>query len=94
MSIFPFIPKDHEKLPDHYGATIFYITGGQESFDLASHRFIKESNSFEICTKEDIWEIIPLSSIKKIQFDKRFSTIVVISQEQEREKLKNEERVS
>lgn len=86
MSILPFIPKENDKLPDHYGATIFYITGDRESFDLASHRFVKESTSFELCTKEDIWEIIPLSSIKKIQFDKKFSSIIAIKDEMESKK--------
>lgn len=79
-----FIPKDNPELPDSYSITIDYLTGGSERFDCASYQYIKDLNILELVLKEDIWVVIPFSSIKKFSFDKRFSKLMAIFQEKQK----------
>lgn len=76
MTVMPFIPKEDAKLPDHYGMKMFYLDGKMEEFELASHRL--GSSILEFVTRDDVWHWIPLTAIKRVEFDKRFSTIVAI----------------
>lgn len=73
----PFIPKDDERFPDHYGIIIHYVTGKKDDFE-GLHYIIKETSTIEIVTKDDVWNLIPISSILRIEFDKRFSTVVAL----------------
>lgn len=81
MSFLPF--KKEADLPDNYGVKLFYLNGNKDEFELASHRIDNELKMFEFVTKDDFWNWIPLSSIARVEFDKRFSKIVA-----EKEKLK------
>lgn len=76
------LPKEDPELPDHYGADIFYITGGSEKIEVASHAILKNAEVFEILTKDDEWVLLPLAGIKKIVLDKRWSKVVAIRAKQ------------
>jgi len=73
-----FIPKQNNELPDAYGIKIIDIMGKEESFEIASHRL--NNGLFEFVTKDDIWNWIVMDNIKRIEFDKRFSKIIVIKE--------------
>ncbi len=77
----PFIPKDNQELPDSYKMKIFFNAGGIEEHEVAMHKIIKESEVIEFVSSEDRWFIVPLCSIKKIEFDKNFSKIVALKNE-------------
>jgi hypothetical protein len=72
----PFIKKDHNALPDTYGLTIYYLDGRKEDFELASHHLGEKI--FEFCTKDDLHMWIPMTAVKRIEWDKRFSKIVAV----------------
>lgn len=70
-----FIPKEIQNLPDAYSMTIAFIDGKTETFEIASHKLGEKL--LEIVTHEDeLWHWIPLTNVKRISFDKRFSNIV------------------
>ncbi len=71
------LQKDHSDLPDHYGIKFWYITGGEETFEVANH-FPITKDYFEFWSKDNKLNLIPLSSIKRLEFDKEFSKIVEI----------------
>lgn len=81
-----FIPKQNQVLPDAYGITIAYVNGQKEAFEAASHNLNKDTNVFEFTTKDDLWSWVPLSSVQRLEFDKRFSKIIA---EKEKELAKN-----
>jgi hypothetical protein len=80
MNILPFLPKDDQELPDNYGATIYYVNGKKEEFELAQHRLNDKTMVVEFATKEDLWSWVPLSSIQRIEFDKRLSKLVALKE--------------
>lgn len=76
MNALPFIPKEMQELPDNYGMTIYYVNGKKDDFELAQHHLNKEQGMVEFVTKDDLWNWVPLSSIQRVEFDKRMSKIV------------------
>jgi hypothetical protein len=81
-----FIPKQNHALPDVYGLTIEYNAGGKETVEIASHKFITELRAFEYVTSDDLWELVPFESIKRIKFDKSFSKIVAAREKEMKSK--------
>ena len=79
-----FIPKDDQRLPDYYGVKIHYVTGKVDDLQIASHTFLKEIECLEFVTHEDLWYNVPVSSIVKLEFDKSFSKIVALREEQKK----------
>jgi len=73
--VLPFIPKENSDIPDYYGMKILYVNGKIEEID-GSHTIIKDTSTVEILSKDDVFSFVPISSIQRIEFDKRFSTIV------------------
>ena len=71
-----FIPKDDQELPDSYGATIHYLDGKREDFRLAWHTLDRSTMTFEFITDDDLCSWVPLASIKRIAWDRDFSTVV------------------
>ena len=79
MNVLPFIPKDDQALPDCWGIKIFYVDGRAESFEGIHCMPIKEG-LFEFRTHEgDLVNYVVLSSVKRIEFDSRFSKVIEIS---------------
>ena len=78
----PYLKKSNQNLPDNYGVKIYYVTGKVETFELASHSFTKDSGLFEFTTKEDLWNWVPISSVQRIEFDKRFSEVMAIREKE------------
>ena len=89
----PFIPKDDQELPDQYMMTVSFHSGSPLELEVASHRvldsirgpmgeFIAASAApmLEYVTKDDVWGLIPVSSIKALVFDKRFSRVMELRQ--------------
>ena len=70
--------KEDNELPDSYGIKIIYVNSKSDYFDVASHRIIKETGTIEFVTKDDIWHIIPISSIQRMEFDRSFSKVVAL----------------
>jgi len=81
--MFPFLKKDDNRMPNNYAMTVEYLDGSSDTFELASHHL--GQNILEFITKDDIIHWVRLETIKKVNFDKRFSKIVHIKQEKERE---------
>jgi hypothetical protein len=97
MTVMPFIPKENQELPDHYGMKVYYLNGTTEEFEVASHtvidkvyertqegrRLIGPSSvpTLEFVTKDDVWSQIPYTSIRRMEFDKRFSKILALAKE-------------
>lgn len=79
--ILPFIPKEDQRLPDSYSVTIHYVTGIKETFDLASHSYSKDTGMLEFWTKHDLMSWVPMSSVRRIEFDKNFTEIISIKNE-------------
>lgn len=80
------LEKEHKDIPDHYNVHIWYITGGDEIFKVANHFPIK-NEFFEFWSKDNKLNVIPLSSIKRIEFDTNFSKLVEIKEKIDREKM-------
>ena len=78
--IHPFIKKEHPEIPDAYAVKIFYLDGKMEEFNVAQHRALTEISMLELVSNDDVWFLVPFSSIKKIEFDKNFSKIMDIKQ--------------
>lgn len=78
MSVLPFIPKDDQKLPDWYSMTVKFIDGTSDTFKVAAHKL--GDKVFEFVTFEDEWHWVPLQCVKILSFDKSFSKIVAIKQ--------------
>lgn len=88
--ILPFIPKLFGDLPDNYGVKIIYVNGKEEAFELASHILNKDLGIFEFTTKDDIWSWVPVSSVQRIEFDKRFSKIMSVKEKEAQKNIKSE----
>jgi hypothetical protein len=86
-NVLPFIQKIFSDLPDNYAVVVKYVTGKEETLELASHNLNKELGIFEFVTKDDVWSWIPISSIQRLEFDKRFSKIMAIKEEDEKKKI-------
>lgn len=78
----PFLKKMFSGIPDNYSVKIIYVTGSEETFELASHTLTRETGIFEFVTKDDVWHWVPLSSVQRIEFDKRFSKIIDIKEKE------------
>ncbi len=78
MNIKTFLPKENHDLPDNYGLKIFYVTGKSEEFEIAQHNLNKECGMLEFATKDDLWNWVPLSSVLRIEYDKRLSQIIAL----------------
>ena len=81
----PFIPKQDQELPDNYGVKICYVSLPCEEFEIASHRL--NDGLFEFETKDDLWNWVPMTSVARIEFDKRFSKIMAVKEKRDRNKL-------
>lgn len=68
--------KEHPDLPDFYKIEVHYFQGSKEEFEVVSHSIMKETKVLELVTKDDLWNLIPLSTVKRISFDRNFSKIV------------------
>ena len=67
----PYIPKQCPGIPDSYGIKVHYHSGDIDSFQ-GLHSLIRDTQSLEIVTKDNEWTLIPMTSIKKVIFDKNF----------------------
>jgi hypothetical protein len=86
----PVLLKDDSAIPDAYGITVSYVTGKVDEIEAASHRLIDTvkdigktfgvmpSPFFEIWKTDDTMMFVPVQSIAKIEFDRRFSKLVEI----------------
>lgn len=85
MNIFPFIPKEISGVPDQYGIKIQYLTGKIDEFEIVNHSI--NNNLLSLMTKEEIICWIPVNSIIKVEFDKRFTKLIELkSQNDQRQK--------
>jgi len=85
----PFIPKEDQEIPDSFGLTIHFHSGAKEEHQVTTYKFIQELRLFEFATQDDLWTMIPMESIKKIEGDRAFSKFVELAakkQMQEKQK--------
>ena len=80
-----FIPKDDQELPDAYGMKVFYLDGKSEEFEVAQHQL--HDSLLSLITKEDTVHWVPLGSVKRVEYDKRFSKVLAVRQKQEQEAM-------
>lgn len=83
--ILTFLPKEDQRLPDHYGIKIYYLTGKCDEFQLASHVYSKETDMIEFWTKENLLHWVPMNAVAKIEFDSNFSKIIEIKNDRRKE---------
>jgi hypothetical protein len=76
--VHPFIKKEHPEIPDSYGLKILYLDGTSEEASIAHHKILSGLGVFEYVTTDDLWNLIPISSIKKVSFDKNFSKLMAL----------------
>lgn len=74
MNPLPFIPKEVQGLPDHYGMKVEYLTGKTDEFELVNHSIGNDLLTF--MTKQEIINWVPVSSILRVEFDKRLTKIM------------------
>lgn len=77
--VLPFLNKDQE-MPDSYVIRVYFYDGSMEDFETASHGI--QNGFLEIVTKTDLWRVIPMEAVKKIEFDKNFSKALSIRNKQ------------
>ena len=82
MKTRPFIPQKDERMPDFYTMTVHYVDGKKEEFKLAGHQ-VTQFEMLDFVTTDDIVQWIPLTSVKRIEFDKNFSTMMALKREYE-----------
>mgnify|MGYP003528193523 CR=1 FL=1 len=68
--------KENPDLPDFYKIEVHYYQGSKDEFEAVSHSLLKETRTLELVTKDDLWHLIPLATVKRISFDRNFSKIV------------------
>lgn len=88
----PFIPKLFQDMPDNYGIKVFYVSGKEENFEIAEHNLNKDTGTLEFVTKDDLWNWIPISSIQRLEFDKRFSKIIDYKEKQAQKQKENQDK--
>jgi len=110
----PHLNKEHQDLPDAYGVIVYYVSGGKEEFEVASHKLVDSvvlygpkggltdhkgkafdfapnpCPYFELFTTDDGLHFIPVTSIKRVEFDKRHAKIREIKAKMDREKNQKE----
>lgn len=79
-----YLKKDDQRLPDHYGLKVYYLDGKVDEFEVATHRL--GPTVLEITTSEDQWNWLVVASIKRVEFDKRFSQIIALKEERLKDK--------
>lgn len=87
--VLPFLPKDNQEIPNNYGMVVTYLNSKVEGFELAQHSIDKENEMIICVDKEDIWHWILLKGVQSIQFDKRFSKIIALKEENDRKQKIN-----
>ena len=70
----PILLKDVQDLPDHYGMRVEYLTGKSDEFEIVNHAISNEVLMF--MSKSETINWIPISSILKVEFDKRLIKIM------------------
>jgi hypothetical protein len=108
--------KEHQDIPDAYGVTIHWVSGGKDDFEIASHRVVDSivlfgqkggltdlkgktfdfapnpCPYFEFFTSEDVLQFVPMTSVKRIEFDKRHAKIREIKAKLDREKNQDQSK--
>lgn len=86
-----FIPKDQKDIPDSYKMKISYITGAVDEIEVVQHSIIdKVSNGGEVfgvsfapiveyLTIKNTWGWIPISSIKRLDFDENCTKLMELA---------------
>jgi len=88
------LPKEHPEMPDFYGVKIFYREGGFDKFKVATHKYMSDVAMLELRTHDNQFRTIPFGTIKKIEFDKQFSKLVEIREEQMRDEAEAKKKPS
>ena len=78
MKALPFLSKEDPEIPDSYSVSFLYVNGKKEDFELAQHQLNPSLGVMEFVTSEDLWNWVPLSSLQRLTFDKRFSKLMEI----------------
>ncbi len=88
------LAKENQALPDFFGMKIAYLTGESEEFEVASmfldfvasngNAVIGVSNQpfMVFATTDDEWVWVPIASIKNIKFNKNYSKMMALREEE------------
>lgn len=79
-----FIPKEDPEIPDAFGMTIHYVTGKKEEFEVAERGPV-DGGLMSFVTKDDIWHLVVIQNIVRIEYDKRYSKLVAINEKKRNE---------
>lgn len=85
LNILNFLKKPG--LPDAFGLKVRFVYGEVEDFDVVSYQVLP-TGVIELSLADDTFCVIPLASVGKINFDKRFTKVVEERRKVEAEKLK------
>ena len=92
-----FIPKEVNGMPDCYSIKVNYTNGKEEEIEIVDHKIILKLGRppqtldipipfLEFITFEDETGWIPMCSISKLMFDKRWTRILDLRKEEEKKK--------
>lgn len=88
-----FLEKDDSRLPDSWGMKIIYWDKSEDPYQSVGHLY--HEGMLTIVTADDKWVDIAVDKIKKIEFDKDYSTYKAVEKErriQEQEALRKAQR--
>jgi len=74
-----FIPKEDPEIPDAFGMTIYYVTGKKEEFEVAERGPV-DGDLISFVTKDDIWHLVVVQNVLRVEYDKRYSKLIAINQ--------------
>lgn len=77
------LAKEHQDIPDSFIMKIHYVTGKMEEFEV-SERGGVELGAITFVTKDDIWHTVVIQNVLRIEYDKSYSKLVAIRQEEMR----------
>lgn len=94
--ITPFIPNKDPREPLYYSITIEWLDGATKTYEVASHLYEWTTPAYApnltalpmsvgmliLTLKEDLFIHVPVSGIKSIAFDKNWSKIVALREEE------------
>lgn len=81
----PFIPKQVQGIPDHYGLKVCHLTGKVSEVECVSQMIINNGEILSVLTAEDKYVWLPLSGIEKVEFDLRFTKLMELQRQNERQ---------
>lgn len=77
------IVKEDSRLPDYYDVEIFYHDKTSDRYSIVGHGTV--DGILSILTTDNLYKLIPVNAIRKIEMDKNYSIIKQLHDEKKKE---------